>query len=120
MPQSTHIREHTARTQNTPNIHFTRSIIGARSVLFVFSALTFCAFAHGCAVYQKKWVSFLGEEISARVDRIFVSVSHVRRVKSSRLDEVPNFLESRSASQSVFLVTIFRNSDIDAYRACGE
>jgi hypothetical protein len=88
--------------------------------LFVFSALTFCAFAHGCAVYQKKsGVSFLGEEISALVDRIFVSVSHVRRAQSSRLDEVPNFLERRSASQSV-LFTIFRNSDIDAHRACGE
>ena len=35
----------------------------ARSVVLIFSALTFCAFAHGCAVYQKK--SFLGEEISA-------------------------------------------------------
>ena len=50
---------------------------------------------------------------------IFVSVSHVRRAQSSCLDEVPNFLERRSASQSV-LFTIFRNSDIDAHRACGE
>jgi len=88
----------------------------ARSVVLIFSALTFCAFAHGCAVYQKK-VS--GGRNFRSVDRIFVSVSHVRRAQSSRLDEVPNFLERRSASQSV-LFTIFRNSDIDAYRACGE
>ena len=40
-------------------------------------------------------------------------------MQSSRLNEVPNFLERRSASPSVFLVT-FRNSHIDVNRACGE
>ena len=68
-------------------------------------------------LYQKKSVSFLGK-VSV-VDRILVSLSHVRRAQSSPLNEVSNFLESRSASHSVFL-SIFRNSDIDAYRACGE
>ena len=62
-------------------------------------------------------MSFLGK-VSV-VDRILVSLSHVRRAQSSPLNEVPNFLESRSASQSV-LLTIFRNSDIDASGACGE
>jgi len=62
-------------------------------------------------------VSFLGK-VSV-VDRILVSLSHVRRAQSSPLNEVPNFLESRSASHSVFL-TISRNSDIDASGACGE
>ena len=90
----------------------------ARSVVLIFSALTFCAFAHGCAVYPEE--IFSGGRNFRSVDRIFVSVSHVRRAQSSRLDEVPNFLERRSATQSVFLVTIFRNSDIDAHRACGE
>ena len=89
----------------------------ARSVVLIFSALTFCAFAHGCAVYPEE--IFSGGRNFRSVDRIFVSVSHVRRAQSSRLDEVPNFLERRSASQSV-LFTIFRNSDIDAHRACGE
>jgi hypothetical protein len=40
-------------------------------------------------------------------------------VQSSPHNEVPNFLERRSASPSVFL-TIFRNSDIDASGACGD
>ena len=40
-------------------------------------------------------------------------------MQSSHLNEVPNFLERRSASPSVFLF-ISRNADIDAYRACGE
>ena len=68
-------------------------------------------------LYQKISVSFLG--IVSVVDRIVVSLSHVRRVQSSPLNEVPNFLERRSASPSVFLVT-FRNSHIDVNRACGE
>jgi hypothetical protein len=108
-------RTHREHSKHPNDVHFARSI-GTRSVVLIFSALTFCAFAHGCAVYQKK-VS--GGRNFRSVDRIFVSVSHVRRAQSSRLDEVPNFLERRSASQSV-LFTIFRNSDIDAYRACGE
>ena len=62
-------------------------------------------------------MSFLGK-VSV-VDRILVFLSHVRRAQSYRLNEVPNFLERRSASSSVFLF-ISRNSDIDAYRACGE
>ena len=62
-------------------------------------------------------MSFLGK-VSV-VDRILVSLSHKRRVQSSRLNEVPNFLERRSASPSVFLF-ISPNADIDAYRACGE
>ena len=68
-------------------------------------------------LYQKEYVAFLGK-VSV-VDRIVVSLSHVRRVQSSRLNEVPNFLERRSASPSVFLVT-FRNSHIDVNRACVE
>ena len=68
-------------------------------------------------LYQKEYVAFLGK-VSV-VDRILVFLSHVRRAQSSRLNEVPNFLERRSASPSVFL-TIFRNSDIDASGACGE
>ena len=62
-------------------------------------------------------MSFLGK-VSV-VDRILVSLSHVRRAQSYRLNEVPNFLERRSASPSVFLF-ISPNADIDAYRACGE
>ena len=34
----------------------------ARSVVLIFSALTFCAFAHGCAVYQKKSCLFWGKK----------------------------------------------------------
>ena len=67
--------------------------------------------------YEKKSVSFLGK-VSV-VDRILVSLSHVRRVQSSPHNEVPNFLERRSASPLVFLVT-FRNSHMDASGACGE
>ena len=90
-------RTHREHSKHPNDAHFARSI-GTRSVVLIFSALTFCAFAHGCAVYQKK-VS--GGRNFRSVDRIFVSVSHVRRAQSSRLDEVPNFLERRSASQSV-------------------
>ena len=68
-------------------------------------------------LYQKEYVAFLGK-VSV-VDRILVFLSHVRRAQSSRLNEVPNFLERRHASPSVFLST-FRNSDIDASGACGE
>ena len=120
MPQSTHIREHTVSTQNTPNIHFTRSIIGTRSVVRLLCAHFLCVRPRLRRVPEEIGGVFSGGRNFRSVDRIFVSVSHVRRAQSSRLDEVPNFLESRSASQSVFLVTIFRNSDIDAYRACGE
>ena len=61
-------------------------------------------------------MSFLGK-VSV-VDRILVSLSHVRRAQSSPLNEVPNFLESRSAPVSVLIYLC--NSDIDASGACSE
>ena len=77
----------------------------------------FLFYAYPWLRIQNSSVSFLGK-VSV-VDRILVSLSHVRRVQSSPHNEVPNFLERRSASPLVFLVT-FRNSHIDVNRACGE